>query len=166
MYQTVQQEVKPMRQLHFAAERLLNAPADVIYHCLADYREHHRAAADGGFLPPTFTRLDVLQGGVGAGTVMRFTTSVGGRSVTRTQQVSEPEPGRVLVERGDGEGSVFTVQPEGNATRLRIETTLNAPGLEGLIMRWVGARVLGPLYADEMSRLEQYAQAHAAVAAA
>jgi hypothetical protein len=166
MYQTVHQEIPLMSTFHFAAERLLHAPADVVYHCLADYHAHHRAAADGGFLPPIFTRLEVLEGGVGGGTLMRFTTSVGGRSATRTQRVSEPEPGRVLLESGDGEGSVFTVQPEGSATRLRIETTLRAPGLEGLIMRWFGARVLGPLYADEMSRLEHYAQAHAAVAAA
>lgn len=155
-----------MKTFKFAAERLLHAPADVVYHCLADYREHHRTLETGGFLPPAFTRLDVLQGGVGAGTVIRFTATVGGRSVTRTQQVSEPEPGRVLVESGDGEGSVFTIQPEGSATRLRIETTLNAPGFEGLLMRWFGARLMEPLYAEEMSRLEQYAQAHAAVVAA
>ncbi len=153
-----------MHQFHFSAERLLQAPADVVYHCLADYREHHRV--DGGFLPPAFTSLEVLEGGFGAGTVFRFTTSVGGRSATRTQRVSEPEPGRVLVESGDGEGSIFTIQAEGNATRLRIETTLNAPGFEGLLMRWFGARVMRPLYADEMSRLERYAQMHAAVAVA
>jgi hypothetical protein len=153
-----------MKKFHFAAEGLLQAPADVVYHCLSDYREHHRV--DGGFLPPAFTSLEVLEGGVGAGTVFRFTTSVGGRSVTRTQRVSEPDPGHVLVESGDGEGSTFTVEPEGNATRLRIETTLNAPGVEGLLMRWFGARVMRPLYADEMARLEKYAQAHAAVAVA
>jgi hypothetical protein len=154
-----------MHHFHFSAERLIQAPVDVVYHCLADYREHHRV--DGGFLPPTFTSLDVLEGGFGAGTLIRFTTSVGGRSTTRTQRVSEPEPGRVLVESGDGEGSTFTLAPQGDdATRLRIETTLNAPGLEGVFIRLFGARVLKPLYADEMARLESYAQAHAAVAAA
>jgi hypothetical protein len=155
-----------MTAFHFATERLLDAPADVVYHCLADYRAHHRTTASGGFLPPAFTSLDVLEGGVGAGTLFRFTTRVGGRTATRTQRVSEPEPGRVLVESGDREGSVFTVQPDGNATRLRIETTLTAPGLEGLLMRWFGARLLRPLYADEMSRLEHYARSHAVAAAA
>lgn len=155
-----------MRQFHFAAERLLQAPADVIYHCLADYREHHRTTKTGGFLPPAFTRLDVVEGGVGAGTVIRFTSSVGGRGVTRTQRVTEPEPGRVLIEDGDGEGSVFTVEPEGNASRLRIETTLNASGLEGLLLHWFGARLIAPVYAEEMARLETYAQAHAAASAA
>ena len=31
-----------MRPFRFSAERLLDAPAAVIYHCLADYRAHHR----------------------------------------------------------------------------------------------------------------------------
>ena len=84
-----------MRSSHLSVARLLDAPAAVVYHCLADYREHHRA---GTFLPLVFTDLQVVRGGVGAGTVIRFTTRLGGRTVTRTQEVSEPEPGRVLVE--------------------------------------------------------------------
>ena len=93
-----------MSQFHFSAERVLDAPAAVVYHCLADYREHHNTS---GFLPAAFTSLEVLAGGVGAGTLIRFTTAVGGRAVTRTQQVSEPQPGRILVESGSGEDSTF-----------------------------------------------------------
>jgi hypothetical protein len=146
-----------MSQFHFSAERVLNAPADVLYHCLSDYREHHRV---GGFLPPAFTDLQVLRGGVGAGTLIRFTAVVAGRAQTRTQEVSEPEPGRVLVEWGDGEGSTFTVEPRGERALVRIETALNTRGLEGLAMRLLGARLLGPLYDDELSRLERHAQEH------
>ena len=145
----------------FAAERTLDAPADVVYHCLANYQMHHRHGPEG-FLPPAFTELQVLAGGVGAGTVIRFTTAVGGRAQTRTQQVSEPEPGRVLVESGNGEGSTFTIEPRGTQTHLRIETVLQTRGIEGLLMRLFGARILAPLYADEMQRLEAYAQKHAA----
>jgi hypothetical protein len=150
-----------MREFHFAAERLLDAPADVIYHCLSDYNEHHRHQPQG-FLPAAFTELEVLRGGVGAGTLIRFTTRVGGRSVTRTQEVSEPEPGHILVEWGSGEGSTFTVEPRGERTLVRIETTLLASGLEGLLMPLVGQRIIGPLYEDELTRLEAYAQAHVA----
>jgi hypothetical protein len=150
-----------MTRFFFAAERLLDAPADVIYHCLSDYQRHHRHGPEG-FLPPAFTRLDVLRGGIGAGTVIRFTTAMGGRSQTRTQEVSEPEPGRVLVEAGAGESSSFTVEPRGDKTLLRIETELRMSGLEGLVMRLIGARLLGPLYQDEMQRLERYAREHAA----
>jgi hypothetical protein len=150
-----------VRQFHFAAERLLDAPADVIYHCLRDYINHHRHQPEG-FLPAAFTRLEVLRGGVGAGTLMRFTTRIGGRSATRTQEVSEPEPGHILVERGDGEGSVFTVEPRGARTLVRIETTLLVSGLEGMLMPLVGQRIIGAIYDEELTRLEAYAQAHAA----
>ena len=150
-----------MADFVFAAQRILDAPADVIYHCLSDYRSHHRHQPDG-FLPPAFTRLDVLRGGVGAGTVIRFTISMGGRATTRTQEVSEPEPGRVLIESGNGESSRFTLEPRPDGTTLlRIETVLNMKGFDGLVMRLLGARVLGPLYQDEMQRLERYAQQHA-----
>ena len=151
-----------MREFHFAAERVLDAPAATVYHCLADYREHHRHAPEG-FLPAAFTRLEVLSGGVGAGTVIRFTTRVGGRAVTRTQQVSQPEPGRVLVESGGGEGSTFTVEPRGDRSLVRIETTLVLRGLDAWLMPLVGPRVMRALYDEELSRLEAYARAHAAV---
>src|SRR3954468_13302022 len=92
-----------------SAERLIDAPAEVVYHCLADYRAHHRV--DGGFLPPAFTELQVLRVGVGGGTVIQFWTRIGGRAATRVQEVTEPVPGRVLKESGAGEGSTFTVEP-------------------------------------------------------
>jgi hypothetical protein len=151
-------------QFHFSVQRVLDAPAPVIYHCLSDYREHHRTGP--GFLPPAFTRLDVLRGGVGAGTVIRFTTTVAGRSVTRTQVVSEPDPGRLLVEQGDGEGSTFTVEPRGQQTLVRIDLALQARGLEGVLLRLVAPVVLGPLLNDELHRLERHARAHPALVAA
>jgi hypothetical protein len=147
-----------VRHFRFSAQRLINAPAPVVYHCLADYREHHRP---GGILPPAYTRLDVLEGGVGEGTVIRFTVSLAGRATTRTQLVSEPEPGHVLVESGDGEGSTFTVEPRGDRTFVRIDTVLNASGLEGWLLPLFAPRLMRPLYADELARLEHLAQAHA-----
>src|SRR5690348_6271462 len=117
-----------MATFHFAHQRLLNAPADILYRCPADYTPHHRHHPEG-FLPTAYTRLEVLRGGVGAGTIIRFTARVGGRSMTRTQEVSEPQPGRVLVESGGGEASTFTLEPRGESTLLRIETTLQPTGL-------------------------------------
>jgi hypothetical protein len=156
-----------MRQFQFAAERVLDAPADVIYHCLRNYRDHHRASSSGGFLPPAFTALDVLEGGVGAGTVIRFTTSVGGRDAVRTQNVTEPQPGRVLKESGNGEGSTFTIEPRPDgSTLVRIETVFQGSGLEGMLMPLLYPRVLRPLYADELQRLEAYARAHGPVQSA
>ncbi len=149
-------------QTVLSAERVLDAPADVVYRCIADYRQHHRP---GGFLPPAFHDLDILSGGVGAGTVIRFTVTVAGQTRTLTQRVSEPEPGRVLVEAGDREQTTFTVDPEGSGCRVRFDTVLRAGGLEGLLNRLFAPRLLKPLYADELERLERHARARRAVAA-
>jgi hypothetical protein len=147
-------------QTRFSAERVLDAPADVVYHLISDYREHHRPE---GFLPPAFTDLVVEKGGVGDGTVIRFTMKLGGRSRTMTAAVTEPEPGRVLVERGPGVETTFTVEPEGGQrARVRFDTVMEAGGLEGLLTRLFAPGMLRPLYADELDRLERHAMAHAA----
>jgi Polyketide cyclase / dehydrase and lipid transport len=149
-----------MIRTRYSAERLLDAPATVVYHCLADYREHHRPE---GFLPGQFSDLTVVRGGVGAGTVIRFSMTLGGRKRTVTTEISEPQPGRVLVERGSGLETTFTVDPvgpQGEQARVRFDTVMEAGGLEGLLTRLFAARLLGPVYADELQRLERYARAH------
>jgi hypothetical protein len=151
-----------MSQTQLTAERLIDAPADVVYHCIADYREHHRP---GGFLPPAFSDFRVERGGVGAGTVISFTVTLGGRRRTMTQEVSEPRPGRVLVEAGGRERTTFTVEPEGGRARVRFDTILEADGLGGLLTRLFAPRLLRALYADELERLERYARAHHAAGA-
>jgi hypothetical protein len=143
----------------YSAERLLDAPADVVYRCLADYVHHHRP---GGFLPPAFSNQEVLGGGVGEGTVIRLSVTLAGRTNTMTAHISEPEPGRVLVERSQNVQTTFTVQPEGRQSRVRFDTVLEASGLEGLLNRLMAARLLRPVYADELQRLERYAQSQAA----
>jgi hypothetical protein len=145
------------------AERVIAAPADVVYRCLADYVHHHRP---GGFLPPAFSNQEVLSGGVGDGTVIRLNLSLAGRTNTMTAHISEPQPGRVLIERGTGVQTTFTVQPEADQSRVRFDTVLEAGGLEGLMNWFFAARLLRPLYADELQRLERYAQAQLAEATA
>ena len=153
-------------QTRLSAERVVDAPADVVYHLIADYRQHHRHGPEG-FLPLAFTELAVEQGGVGAGTRIRFAMTTAGRSRTTTATVTEPVPGRVLVETGPGVQTTFTVEPAaGERARVRFETVLEAGGLEGLLARLFAPRLLAPLYADEMARLEQHARAHPTLASA
>ncbi|MFN8563803.1 MAG: hypothetical protein U0703_19785 [Anaerolineae bacterium] len=83
-----------MNMLHaeYAAE--IEAPPDIIYGIFADYRNSHPA-----ILPkPYFGDLTVEQGGVGAGTVVSGAVRVYGTSYPFHLVVTEPEPGRVLVE--------------------------------------------------------------------
>ena len=150
-------------QTHTSAERVIDAPAEVVYHLISDYSEHHRDAPEG-FLPPQFTDMVVERGGVGEGTVVRFTSKLGGRSQTMTASISEPEPGRVLVESSPGVVTTFTVEPEGSQrARVRFDTVLEVGGLMGLVTRLVAPGMLRPVYADEMERLERHAKAHPAL---
>jgi hypothetical protein len=149
--------------VHLSAERLIDAPADVVYQCIADYRQHHRP---GGFLPPAFHDMYVTRGGVGAGTIITFKVTLGGRTRTVTQEVSEPEPGRVLLEPNDLDRTTFTVEPAGGRCRVRVDTVLDARGLQGVLTRLFAPRLLQPLYADELERLARYARAQAPIAPA
>jgi hypothetical protein len=141
-----------------SAEGILDAPADVVYRCLADYIHHHRP---GGFLPPAFSDQEILSGGVGAGTVIRLNLSLAGRTRTMTAHISEPEPGRVLVEDGEGVQTTFTVRPEADKSRVRFDTVMEAGGLQGWLNKLFAARLLHPVYADELERLERYARSQA-----
>jgi Polyketide cyclase / dehydrase and lipid transport len=152
-----------MRKVHISAERVLDAPADLVYQCLADYRQHHRP---GGFLPPAFHDMHIIRGGVGAGTRWSLKVTLAGRTRTLIQDVSEPEPGRVLVEADALEQTTFTVDPVApNQCRVRFDTLLDGSGLEGLLTRLFAPRLVHPLYADELDRLERYARALSRAAA-
>ncbi|MBW3634520.1 MAG: hypothetical protein KY456_15995, partial [Chloroflexi bacterium] len=111
-------------------------------------------------LPPAFSNFSVLQGGVGAGTIIRFTLNVGGRAQEVEARVDEPEPGRVLSETYPHKGAVtrFTVSPSGSQSRLQIETTWEpSSGMAGLIERLVAPRLFRTLYAEELDLVERWA---------
>lgn len=141
----------------FGAGRHIDAPAAVIYHCLADYRQHHRP---DGFLPPEFEQLEIARGGVGAGTEYRFVMNVGGRRRAVNTQVSEPVPGHTLVETGSGIETTFTVEPTPGGASVRFDTVFDEGGVQGILNRLFAARMLVPIYKDELRRLEDYAKAH------
>jgi hypothetical protein len=143
-----------MAELRIAAERTIAAPAGRVYGYIADYRHHHP-----NILPPAFSDFRVEAGGVGAGTVIRFNLTVAGRVREYHQTVAEPEPGRVLTEGGADGVTSFTVTPDGERCRVRIETGWQGKGgVLGYVERLVASRVLLPLYNDELARLDRYAQ--------
>ena len=148
-----------MAEARIVVERAIGAPADRVYTYLADYRQHHPR-----FLPPAFSDFRVEEGGVGAGTVIRFRLTVGGRTLDYHQRVAEPEPGRVLTESNVGDSGVtsFTVTPEGDGCHLRIETVWHPSGVAGFFERLLAPRMLRPLYNDELARIDQYAREQAA----
>jgi phage FluMu protein gp41 len=131
----------------------------VVYGIFADYHTHHPA-----ILPrPAFEDPVIEQGGHGAGTVFRIATHAMGQTTHFRMTVSEPEPGRVLVEEDAEAGVVttFTVEPEAGGTRSRVTITTELrrkPGLAGWIEGLLSPRYLRRLYEKELEQVAAYAQ--------
>ncbi len=148
-----------MSNVTAVATRTVDAPVDVVFRCLSDFREHHPR-----FLPPAFSDFEVTTGGTGEGTVVGFTLAAGGRSRRYEMRVRVPEPGRVLEEHDTGSSLVttFTLTPEGTRTHVRVETTWKgAGGVGGFFERMFAPGALKAVYVDELARLDAYAQAQA-----
>ena len=115
-------------------------------------------------MPKQFSNLTVEQGGIGAGTVIRFDMNVLGTTTHLRAIVSEPEPGRVLVERnieGNEAISRFVVDPDpsGKSCQVTIHTDIPVRGgLAGMIEKFILTRVLSSVYKEELKRLEAAAQ--------
>lgn len=137
----------------------VGAPAELTYRLIADDEHHQR------FLPDSFSDFEVVEGGVGAGTVHRFKVTAGGRTRDYEMEVAEPEPGRVITETDRLSTLVtrFEVTPAGDTCRVRIATTWQGgTGIKGFFERTFAPRALRAIYADELARLDVYAREQAA----
>src|SRR4051812_13063877 len=91
----------------------LQAPPSRVYETIANYQTGHPR-----IVPKQFRHLTVEQGGIGAGTAIRFEVRVLGRTTLFRAEITEPEPGRVLVERnvlGNDAVNTFTVDAGAHA---------------------------------------------------
>ena len=144
-----------MTRLHASAERTVRAPAAAVYALLADYRDGHPR-----ILPPAFSDLTVLRGGIGAGTEIRFALTLAGRKQEGEARVEEPEPGRVLSEIYPEKNAItrFIVDPVGSQSRVRIETSWEpSRGLAGVIERLLTPRMFRKLFTQELDLIERWA---------
>ncbi len=146
-----------MNQIHVEASSVICAPCEQVYAVLADYDKGHH-----DILPrPYFVEMTVEEGGQGAGTVILIHMKVMGTATTYRMVVSEPEPGRVLVEADENAGVVttFTVDPLKSKTqsRLTIATDLRAsPGIKGLFERFFTPVITRGIYKKELRNIAAY----------
>jgi hypothetical protein len=139
-----------------SAEANIPAPPERIYRIIADYRNGHAR-----MLPAQFSRLTVLQGGIGAGTRISFTLEVLGRRQHFEADIVEPEPGRILAEHQQGARpsvTSFIVDPVGsdrpNEAHVTIRTELSLPtGWFGVVQRLVARRFLQSIYRAQLAKL-------------
>jgi hypothetical protein len=137
------------------ADATVDAPAGVVLEIIRDFDGHHRR-----ILPGAFSDFKVLAGGVGAGTVTSFTTTLGGRKTHGQTVVTEPAAGVV---REDVVGrdmvTTFRVQERGHHAFVTIRTTWTpAGGINGFLERRFAARLLRDVYRQELALLQAYAR--------
>jgi hypothetical protein len=148
-----------MTPIHAEATDIINARPEEVYAVLIDYRMGHPA-----ILPkPYFADLQVEQGGQGSGTIIRVSMNVFGAKRVYREVVSEPEPGRVLMEADPDAGLVtrFIVDSVsgGQQSRVTISTDTEAsPGFTGLMERLVNPPVTRHIFKKELRQLDDYLQ--------
>ncbi len=143
---------RAMATITVEQEGVVGAPAEVNYRLIADDAHHQR------FLPDGFSDFEVLEVGVGAGTLHRFKVTAGRRTREYVMRVDEPEPGRVITETDEGSSLVtsFTVTPDGDGSRVKIRTEWDgAGGIGGFFERTFAPKGLRRVYDAMLERLER-----------
>ncbi|MFQ6030742.1 MAG: SRPBCC family protein, partial [Dehalococcoidia bacterium] len=83
-----------MGLIRVQSSAVMDAPTSAVYEVLADYQDSHPA-----ILPRKhFIDMTVEEGGRGAGTVIRLRMKLMGRERSSRMTVTEPDPGKVLME--------------------------------------------------------------------
>ena len=137
----------------FSISKKINSSADVVYSIIADYNNAHPK-----ILPkPPFISLKVERGGIGAGTEMLVQIKMFGKVQTYRAVVTEPAPGKTLVETTDtGYITTFSVQSENNGNSCLVTFTTELAHYSGLKKKfefWVTSKLLQPVYKKELEIL-------------
>jgi hypothetical protein len=140
------------------ASAIIPARRERVYSLIANYQDGHAR-----ILPKQFSDLVVEQGGVGAGTIIRFEMSLLGKKQTFRAAITEPEPGRVIVEtylEPEGTVTTFTVDPGTAPADSRVTISTELPvrsGIRGLVEKTLSTLLLRPIYAQELVNLARVA---------
>jgi hypothetical protein len=145
------------------SERNIPVPAEVVYLCIADFKNHHWQ-----FLPKEFLDYRVEEGGFGAGTVISFKGRFAGNLRHFRTKCEEPVPGQVLVESDllSSLVTTTTITPRPGGCTVRFRTVWESQsGLMGLMERFLAPAMLRRIFARELELLEAYARKQANSAA-
>ncbi|MCB8954555.1 MAG: SRPBCC family protein [Ardenticatenales bacterium] len=138
---------------------VIDAPVKRVYGIISDYHEEHPAILPSRY----FTKIQVTQGGQGAGTAVMIEMNVLGAKMLYQMTVSEPEPGRVLREEDAAAGVVttFTVDPINGGVQSRVTIVTSAKtssGLKGWMEKLMTPAITRRIYREELAQLAIVAQ--------
>jgi hypothetical protein len=146
-----------MSKITVEASDVIDARPEVIWNVLADYRVGHPAIVP----KPYFTDIIVEKGGYGEGTLVLTKMTVYGRKFSFHQLVTEPEPGRLLLETDidTGQFSSFTLEPLNGGAQTRVTIKAVNPtsaGLMGVMERLTQPSFMRRLFKQELLNLADY----------
>lgn len=139
------------------ATRTVEAEPDRVYAVFSDYEKAHPA-----ILPkPYFDEIVVEEGGQGAGTVVRVRMKAMGVENNYRLTVSEPEPGRRLVEADPDAGvqTTFLVEPHADGRHSQVTITIDteaSSGLQGQVERLILPPYTRRILRKELQLLADY----------
>ncbi len=138
-----------------AASAMIHAPADRVYSIIADYRTLHPLILPKEY----FLLLHVEEGGIGAGTIINFSMRIMGRTQNFRSLITEPEPGRLLVEtdvRSETATSFYVMRGDDpSLTRVTISTELRG---RNWMENFLAKPMLQKIYRQELERLARLAE--------
>lgn len=146
-----------MATVHTEVSAVIDAPPARVYAIFADYRKAHPQ-----ILPkPYFGDLKVEKGGKGAGTIYRTSITVMGMTTHYYMVVTEPEPGRKMVETDEQLGVVtsFIIDPVegGQKSHVTLATDWTPkPGIMGWIEKLSTPGVMHKIYDAELKNVQEY----------
>ncbi len=141
-----------------SASAIIPARRGRVYSLLANYRDGHPR-----ILPKQFSGLVVEEGGIGSGTVIRFQMTLLGKKQNFRAAVTEPEPGRTLVETYlDPAGTITTFTVEAGSAPADSKVTISTElpvrsGIQGSIEKMFATLLLRPIYKKELENLARVA---------
>ena len=148
-----------MTTAHAEYTMLIQASPATVYSILTDYHKAHPAILPKQY----FKEILVKKGGQGAGTEFHLTMEIFGAKRNYDMTVSEPEPGRMLVEMDPVSGTTtyFVVDPTANPQECRMTIKSDATlskGLAGWFEKLMYVPISKHIYKQELQILNEYVQ--------
>jgi hypothetical protein len=153
--------------VHVEATHIVDARPEEVYAIVSDYRVGHPAILPREY----FTGLEVEKGGQGAGTIVRGSLKVFGKEYGFHQQVSEPEPGRLIeeIDIETGQYTSFTFEPLNGGKQTRVTIVSDFPpskGFVGFMEKFAKPAIIRKIYNAELRQLADYLRTKSAAKAA
>lgn len=141
-----------MAKVSATTSKTVSATPEVVSAALADYE-----TVRPRILPEQYREYSVIEGGQGAGTVVRWVLQATSKR-TRDMRVTVAVEGASIIERDANSSLVttWTVAPSGAGTEVTVTTEWDgAGGIGGFFERLFAPRGLGRIQADTLTNLEK-----------